>query len=62
MLAANAEFSSKLPAETAASDHVYVLDPFGNLMMRFPREPDLTKVKRDMTRLLKASSGWVQTR
>lgn len=62
VLAANGEFSAMLPAEGSPRDHVYMLDPFGNLMMRFPRDPDLTKVKRDVNRLMKASSGWVQTK
>lgn len=46
-----------LPAEqgTAISDHIYVIDPLGNLMMRFPKDPDPNKIKRDITKLLKAS-------
>ena len=51
----------RLPAAASPTDHVYVVDPLGNLMMRFPRDPDLTRVKKDVTRLIKASSGWVQT-
>lgn len=62
VLAASADFVAKLPAEKSARDHVYVIDAFGNLMMRFPRAPELSKVKRDISRLMKASSGWVQTR
>lgn len=37
------------------SDHIYVVDPLGNLMMRFPREPDPSKVIKDLQRLLKYS-------
>lgn len=46
-----------LPTEpgTQAADHLYVIDPLGNLMMRFPKNPDLNKVKKDLGRLLKAS-------
>lgn len=46
-----------LPAEngTVPADHLYMIDPLGNLMMRFPKEPDLNKVKKDLGRLLKAS-------
>lgn len=46
-----------LPVEngTAANDHLYMIDPLGNLMMRFPKDPDLNKVKKDLGRLLKAS-------
>jgi cytochrome oxidase Cu insertion factor (SCO1/SenC/PrrC family) len=60
LLAEGDEFTRKLPAAASASDHVYVVDPFGNLMMRFPRDADLRRVKRDISKLLKASSGWVQ--
>jgi len=37
------------------SDHIYVVDPLGNLMMRFPRDPDPSRVIRDLQRLLKYS-------
>ena len=45
-----------------ASDHVYLIDPLGNLMMRFPKgavSSDVEKVKRvhkDIAKLLKASA------
>ena len=42
-------------------DHLYLVDPMGNLMMRFPAEMDAeaaAKAKRDLDRLLRASSGW----
>lgn len=38
-----------------AIDHIYLVDPLGNLMMRFPREPDPTRVSKDLQRLLKYS-------
>jgi hypothetical protein len=46
-----------LPVEqgTNAADHIYVIDPLGNLMMRFPKEADPNKVKKDLSKLLKAS-------
>ena len=40
---------------TQATDHLYMIDPLGNLMMRFPKDPDANKIKKDITRLLKAS-------
>ena len=43
------------PAPRAASDHIYVIDPLGNLMMRFPRDPDTRRMIKDLSRLLKAS-------
>jgi hypothetical protein len=36
-----------------AADHIYLVDPFGNLMLRFPRDPDPSKVIKDLQRLLK---------
>ncbi len=44
-------------------DHLYVIDPMGNFMMRFPANmdvPSASKAKRDLERLLKASSSWDQ--
>lgn len=44
-------------------DHLYVVDPMGNFMMRFPANIDVagaSKAKRDLNRLLKASSSWDQ--
>ncbi len=40
------------------ADHLYVVDPQGNWMMRFPANADPAKVRRDLERLLRASSGW----
>lgn len=37
------------------SDHIYLVDPIGNLMMRYPVRPDPNRMKKDLTRLLKAS-------
>ena len=47
--------AASFPAERSASDHIYLVDPLGNLMMRFPREPDPSRVIKDLQRLLKAS-------
>jgi len=44
------------PAEAAVTDHVYLVDPLGNLMMRFPRDPDPARVIKDLKQLLRASS------
>jgi hypothetical protein len=48
---------SWLPVEagTTAADHIYMIDPLGNLMMRFPKDADPNKIKKDLSRLLKAS-------
>lgn len=45
------------------SDHLYVVDPMGHWMMRFPPGDDLAaaaKVRKDLERLMRASAGWDQ--
>lgn len=47
----------------ALTEHLYVVDPMGNWMMRFPANLDLGvagKAKRDLERLLRASASWDQ--
>jgi hypothetical protein len=42
-------------------DHIYVVDPLGNWMMRFPANMDAAaaaSAKRDLERLMRASSSW----
>lgn len=36
-------------------DHVYLVDPLGNLMMRYPRDPDPSRMLKDLQRLLRVS-------
>lgn len=43
------------------ADHLYLVDPMGNWMMRFPAGLDragAAKAKRDLERLLRASASW----
>lgn len=45
----------------ALADHLYVVDPMGNWMMRFPADMDVhvaSKARRDLDRLLRASASW----
>jgi len=42
----------------ALEDHLYVVDPRGDWMMRVPVDPDPARLKRDLDRLLRASAGW----
>ena len=45
------------------SEHLYVVDPMGHWMMRFPARLDkagAAKAKRDLDRLLRASASWDQ--
>jgi cytochrome oxidase Cu insertion factor (SCO1/SenC/PrrC family) len=48
-------FLEGLPARPSAVDHIYLIDPLGNLMMRYPRDPEPNYMIKDLTRLLKAS-------
>jgi peroxiredoxin len=54
-----------LPVEagTTITDHIYVIDPLGHLMMVFPKDPNpaktylhMQKVYKDINKLLKASA------
>ncbi len=47
-----------LPVEQGANiaDHMYMIDPRSNLMMRWPKDADPSRVKRDIGKLLRASS------
>jgi hypothetical protein len=47
------------PASGQALDtHLYLVDPMGEWMMRWPAAADPAKVKRDLDRLLRASAPW----
>ena len=45
-------------AGQALEAHLYVVDPMGKWMMRPPVEPQPARLKRDLERLLRASSSW----
>jgi hypothetical protein len=49
--------SEMLPAQDggSVSQHIYLIDPLGNLMMRFPVDADANRMKKDINKLLKAS-------
>jgi hypothetical protein len=49
--AADTALASALPG-----DYIYLVDPLGNLMMRFPAEPQAKRMIEDLERLLKYSS------
>ncbi len=42
-------------ADDALAAHIWLVDPLGNLMMRFPRDPDPGRMVKDLERLLKYS-------
>lgn len=42
----------------ALEDHIYMVDPLGNWMMRAPVNAEPSKLKADVIKLLRASAGW----
>ena len=46
---------AEFPPAGAARDHIYLIDPHGNLMLRFPRNADPRRMYKDLSRLLRAS-------
>ena len=38
--------------------HLYLVDPRGDWMMRFPVDADPSRIKKDLARLMKASESW----
>ncbi|MDH4479088.1 MAG: hypothetical protein QE283_04340 [Rhodoferax sp.] len=48
-------------SDASLHDHLFLVDPLGNWMLRFPAGLDVEqapKAKRDLERLLRASSSW----
>ena len=54
-----AELARLFPAEPATTplDHLYVVDPRGHLMMRYPAAADPNRIKKDVSRLLRAAGA-----
>ena len=53
--AAGSELLKALPATGTPADHLYVVDPLGNLVLRYPRDADPSRIIKDLARLLKTS-------
>lgn len=58
--AEGAQLLELLGGRTAALDRIYVLDPLGNLGMRYAADAPADDTLKDMERLLKATKGWVK--
>ena len=43
------------PPVGSVADHIFVVDPLGHLMMRFPPNPDPSRMLKDLSRLLRQS-------
>jgi len=44
-----------LPGPGGAGNAIYLLDPLGNLVLRYPADPDIRRLAKDLERLLRAS-------
>jgi len=53
--AAGSELLKQLPVQGALADHIYIVDPLGNLVLRYPRHAEPSRIIKDLDRLLKAS-------
>ena len=58
--AAGDELLGALGEGAAALDRTYILDPMGNLMMRYAADAPAKDTLKDMERLLKASKNWIK--
>jgi hypothetical protein len=55
LVAAHAS-ASEVGALPGAGHALYLIDPLGNLVLSWPPDPDIKRMARDITRLLRASS------
>lgn len=46
--------------DRALADHIYLVDPMGMWMMRFPADVDPKKLRKDLNKVLMASRFWDQ--
>ncbi len=53
--AAGSALLQALPHTGAIVDHIYLVDPLGNIVLRYPRDADPSRMKKDLERLLKIS-------
>ncbi len=41
-------------------DHIWLIDPRGNLMLRWPKNAEPKGIQRDVAKLLKVAAGWIR--
>jgi AhpC/TSA family len=51
----NTRLADQFPADGDRADYIYLIDPLGNLMLRYPKAADPMKMTKDFGRLLKYS-------
>ena len=52
---AGESFIHRFPKGHDLRDHIWIIDPLGNIFMRYPRGADPSLIKNDLIRLLKVS-------
>ena len=57
VLRANNELSVFFAGGGTSVDHLFLIDPLGQWMMSFPRDPDPSKILKDLQRLMKYSGA-----
>ena len=55
MLRASTEFIRQFPSASTPNAHIWLADPLGNVMLRYPEDADPNRIKKDLIRLLKVS-------
>ncbi|MCC6533236.1 MAG: hypothetical protein IT531_11850 [Burkholderiales bacterium] len=55
LVRADAVVAATFPAPASNRNHIYLVDPLGNVMMRFPQDADPSRMLKDIARLLKYS-------
>ena len=53
--ASNGELLKRLPAERSPAEHIYIVDPLGNIVMRYAPGAEPGRIIKDLSRLLKTS-------
>lgn len=53
--AGGGKLADVLPHAGVPADHIYLVDPLGNVILRYPRDADPSRMKKDLERLLKVS-------
>ncbi len=54
---ANAALAGFFAEDGILTDHIYVIDPLGQWMMSYPRDPDPSRMLKDLQRLMKYSGS-----
>ena len=55
MLRAESDLVRRLPTLSNPRENIWIVDPLGNVMMRYGRDADPNRIKKDLIRLLKVS-------